>query len=356
MHGLIARCDGGGLANQTWEYYNAMKPDKTLVVDIDHLNGNRSNYDLYPNATFCNIHPIPDDTLRAFFKGLTSVFIAEAPYNTRFYDIAREMGVKTINQYNYEFIDWYDYPDAPFPDVLVAPSKWNYETMQAICDAKGVKHIYIHCPVNRDRLPFRQIKQARRFLHNAGKCAAQDRNGTMDLIRATKYLKTDAKVIIKFQGEQGLVHHMTMTTDDYLQYAKDYGDMSKIEFIVEDTPNYEDVYKLGDVMVLPRRYGGNCLPMNEALSCGMPVIMTDIEPNDMFLPGEWLVDTGLAGEFKARLPVQLYSAHPSALASKIDEFYNMTEDEMLAENQKADQLAESISWDVMRGEYKKLCQ
>jgi hypothetical protein len=45
-------------------------------------------------------------------------------------------------------------------------------------------------------------------------------------------------------------------------------------------PNYLDQYKDGDVLVIPRKYGGLCLPMQEALAHGIPVIMPDIEPND----------------------------------------------------------------------------
>lgn len=37
-------------------------------------------------------------------------------------------------------------------------------------------------------------------------------------------------------------------------------------------------------MILPRKYAGLCLPMNEALMSGLPVIMTDIEPNNVILP------------------------------------------------------------------------
>ena len=39
--GLIARADNTGLGMQTWEFYRAMKPEKTLVVDISAMNGNK---------------------------------------------------------------------------------------------------------------------------------------------------------------------------------------------------------------------------------------------------------------------------------------------------------------------------
>ena len=44
-----------------------------------------------------------------------------------------------------------------------------------------------------------------------------------------------------------------------------------------------------NALIMPRRYGGLCLPMNEALTSGLPVIMSNTSPNDAVLPGDWLV-------------------------------------------------------------------
>ena len=38
-----------------------------------------------------------------------------------------------------------------------------------------------------------------------------------------------------------------------------------------------------DPLILPRRYGGLCLPMNEALRSGLPVIMFNVSPSDAIL-------------------------------------------------------------------------
>src|SRR5581483_7515404 len=71
--------------------------------------------------------------------------------------------------------------------------------------------------------------------------------------------------------------------------------------------NYEDIYKKGSVLVLPRKYGGNCLPMNEALSAGMPVIMSNISPQADFLPDKWLVDAKESDiEFVPRVKIPVF--------------------------------------------------
>jgi hypothetical protein len=82
------------------------------------------------------------------------VFVAEAPYNYYLYARAKELGVKTAVQYNYEFFDWFMYPHFPMPDMLIAPSKWHYDEVEAWAKPRGIRHQYLHCPVNRIKLPF----------------------------------------------------------------------------------------------------------------------------------------------------------------------------------------------------------
>lgn len=354
--GLIARADNTGLGVQTYEFYLHMNPAKTMVIDIGMYNGNISHRERYPDGIF--IHGMPtDDDLRSFLEGLDVVFTAESPYNPNLYDIARQMGVKTVNQYNYEFCTWCEpgHEHEPIPDMLVAPSTWNYRRMDEMCERRGVKHVQLGCPVNRDRIPFIQREAFRTFLHQAGKSAAYDRNGTEIVIEASKYLETDAKIVIKFQGEQGLGHQATRSVQEYKELVKQRGNPDKIEFICEDTENYEDVYKLGDVLVLPRRYGGNCLPMNEALASGMPVIMPDISPNQT-LPRMWLVPAKHEGQIKTRIMIDTYSVDPRDLAKKIDQMYRMDSNDVILNTNIADHWARLHSWDDMKPLYRKaLC-
>lgn len=348
--GLIARADNSGLGMQTWEFYKHMQPAKTLVMDISDLNGNKVYLDRYPGAQVVKgILRAPD--IDEFLQDLDVVFVAEAPYSYHLYARARELGVKTAVQYNYEFFDWFVHPNYPKPDMLIAPSRWHYKDIQMFCLAENIKHVYLHCPVNREVLPARRINQARTFLHTAGRSAAYDRNGTCTVIEAAKFLKTQARIVIHFQGEQGLAHQTTMTTADYRSLLNAENKLGNIDMVVEELENYEDVYAMGDVLLLPRRYGGNCLPLNEALSVGMPAIMTDVSPNGGFLPHNWLIPAMKVDEFTPRTVIDIYAGHPADLARKIDEFYDMTEGQMTAENDRAINLGRSISWDAMKPQY-----
>ena len=351
--GLIARADNSGLGVQTWEFYRHMKPDKTLVVDISSLNGNKIYRERYPDGTFTTGFPNRGDIIE-FLKDLDVVFVAEAPYNYELYSIAKEMGVKTAVQYNYEFFDWAAYPHYPTPDMLIAPSRWHFEDVQKFCDERGIKHVYLHCPVDRQRLPFRKIKQAKTFVHNAGRSASHDRNGTQIVIDASKHLwQSDIKIKIHFQGAQGLAHQTTHDIAYYAERLRTHGNPDIVDIECFEHENYWGAYTEGDVMLLPRRYGGNCLPLNEALSVGMPVIMPDISPNDFFLPKMWLLPAERVGEFTPRTKIDIYGIDPIALGAEIDQLADMSELDFELHNSLANQFAEQISWDSMKWRYMK---
>jgi glycosyltransferase involved in cell wall biosynthesis len=350
--GLVARADNSGLGVQTYEFYIHMKPAKTMVVDISMLNGNQVYLDRYPGAQVVHGIPAHEDMVE-FLTGLDVIFIAESPYDYKLYNLAREMGVKTACQYNYEFVDWFSNPALPKPDMLIAPSRWYYNRMQHLCDQYGIEHVYLHCPVNRESIPRRTIKHARTFLHCAGKSAAHDRNGTLTVIEAAKYLDPSATIKIHFQGQQGLAHQATHSIETYVEHIKACGNPYNTTLIQHEYDNYADAYSQGDVMIMPRRYGGNCLPLNEALSAGMPVIMPDISPNNEFLPKSWLVPATIESQFTPRTTIEIYGCKPEELAAKINEFVRMGDEQFANDAEIANTLAESISWPVLKPRYKE---
>lgn len=349
--GLIARADNTGLGIQTYEFYKHMQPSKTMVVDISHLNGNKQYLDRYTDAMYVRGFPTPVD-IDKFLQELDVVFVAESPYNYYLYERARELGVKTVVQYNYEFFDWFANPHYPMPDMLAAPSRWHFDEIDDFAKKHGIKHEYLHCPVNRKALPFKERDRAYTFLHIAGKPAAHDRNGTETVIAASRHVKNpNASIVIHFQGEQGLAHQATHSFDYYVDYLHAHGSDRNIMMAQLDYENYADLYKDADVLLLPRRYGGNCLPVNEALSCGMPVIMTDISPNNDLLPRHWLVPTFKIGEFTPRTTVDIYASNDVVLAQKIDEFANAAPWWVALQSNNANAIAEQISWDTMKPKY-----
>ena len=47
--------------------------------------------------------------------------------------------------------------------------------------------------------------------------------------------------------------------------------------------------ELADVLLLPRRYAGSCLTMQEAAGCGLPIISLNLEPQNEWIPVSALV-------------------------------------------------------------------
>jgi glycosyltransferase involved in cell wall biosynthesis len=130
---------------------------------------------------------------------------------------------------------------------------------------------------------------------------------------------------------------------------------SNIDLIVDgrDVENYWNNYDQGDVLVAPRRYGGLHLPALEALGAGMPVVMTDISPNNTWLPNEWLLPAAHKGAFMVKQRVDYHSADHTALAALIDrlatdqDFYTKAKDD-------ATRLRQELSWDRMRPRYREV--
>lgn len=347
--GLIACSSNTGLGLQTKAFYDHLKPDRTLVVDISEFNHTAQHPDWYPDGTFVKGFPM-DWNIQKFVDGLDVILIAESAYNDYVYDYARYKGVRTVNQHNYEFFSWLALPISD-PDGFISPSKWHYEDVQKYCDEHARAHTYLHFPVDREAFPYHPISEAKVFVHNAGRPAIFDRNGTFSVIEASKHVKSDVKIRIHFQGEQGLAHQRSNAIHDYYEYAEDHGDMDKLILETSEYDHPSDIYNEGDVLLYPRRYGGNSLVLNEALSWGMPVIMTDISPNNELLPPEWLVPAFHKDTFTPRTQIDVYEADVHALAERIDWFASLDKTAMLGESAKADSIAEDISWGTMHPRY-----
>ena len=307
--GIIARSDNTGLGNQTRELTYMLNPTKVMLINSHSFNKNKqyperyNNYNIYPVRGF----PKAGD-ISAFLKGLDVVLTCETFYNNQFVDIARKMGVKTVLQYNYEFLDMVINPRISVPDILLGPSMWYFDHMQELFSDKS-KVIYLPPPIDHTKFDeVRKINMSKdhfRILHVGGKAASEDRNGTHSVIEMLRYSKTDYELVIKTQTPLNL-------------NVRD----SRVKIDHSDDPVRENLYKGFDLMILPRRYAGLCLPMNEALMSGLPVFMTDISPNNYVLPKEWLVKSEKTGTLRTRMMLDVYSADPKHLGKMVDKFIN----------------------------------
>jgi glycosyltransferase involved in cell wall biosynthesis len=306
--GIIARSDNTGLGNQTMELVKMLNPNKILLINSSFFNENEQHPEWYKGYDVLQTAkgmPHRREIL-TFLDGLDVVISCETFYHLELVDLAKERGIKTILQYNYELFGNLAHPEWTLPDVLLAPSIWN---LDVVMEKFGKKTKVIYLPPPTDHLLFSEAKEInlskdhKRILHIAGKKAAKDRNGTDSIFEMIKYSKEDYEIVIKSQ-----------TKFDSL--CRD----PRVKIEIDNTDDRQDMYKGFDAMVLPRRYAGLCLPMNEALMSGIPVFMTDISPNNAILPSEWLAESVIIDRFKTKSLVDVYSVNPKKLAKIIDDY------------------------------------
>lgn len=299
--GLIVRADFTGLGNQTRSLCYMLKPDKVLIIDSTPFTGNKQNFFWYDEFNTDKVLGFPDlSQLKQWFTGLTHVLTAETFYSDYAVNYAMRMGIKTYNQVNPEFYSHHVTP----PTKFFMPSHWYMSEYEELYPGRVV---FLPPPLYpNDFKAARKINfyrsGKRRFLAVVGKYASKDRNGTKSIIEALPYTKSDFELVIKSQ------HPLEFTVTDDPRITVEIGN-------VEDQ---QDLYKDFDALIYPRRYGGLALPANEALMSGLPVIMTDISPNDETLRKEWLVRSRVVDKLTTRIELDVYGADPKALAEKID--------------------------------------
>jgi len=309
--GIIARSDNTGLGNQTRNLVNMLKPNKILLIDSRPFNENQQHPEWYSeyNCITTRSGFAKREEIVQFLDGIDVVLTCESFYSEMFLSLAEKRKVKTILQYNYEFLDLIINPDQRMPNLLLSPSMWQIDHVKQVLGDK-TQIAYLPPPLDPDSFSLQRetnvLKNHNRILHVAGKFASKDRNGTSTVIDMLKYSKEDYELVIKRQTP--------IETD-----SRD----SRLIIDTSNTENNANLYSGFDAMVLPRRYAGLCLPMNEALMSGLPVFMTDISPNNFILPEEWLIESQKIGKLMTRMALDVYEADARTLANYIDNYVKL---------------------------------
>jgi hypothetical protein len=310
-----------------------------MLIDSTSFNGNKQNPEWYAGYNIKTINGFASaEEVSDFLQDLDVVLSCEIFYNNVFVNIAKAFGVKTVLQYNYEFLDYLNQPTWTLPDALLSPSSWYFED---VVKKFGDKTKVVLLPPPSATEAFRKARETNlkqkhgRILHIAGKAAIKDRNGTETVIEMMKHLKSDVVLDIRTQVEINLP-----VTD------------KRINIITDNTENHSDMYVGYDAMILPRRYAGLCLPMNEALISALPVFMTNISPNNDLLPPEWLVESTKISRLMTRTMLNVYEGDAKRLASLVD---NYLESDTLQEKQKAFDIGnKNFSYEALLDRYNKM--
>lgn len=337
--GLIARADSRGLGVQTKAFHDNLDVAKTLVVNCPSAQPLPLRRDWYPDGIWVDGLPTMSD-IEDFLEDVDVVYTAETGYSPALWDIANKRGIRTVLHANFEFLDHKDRPTQ-----WLAPSPWRI-------DEWPDSTIHLPFPVDTTKFPERELPAtATNLLHIVGRPTLDrhidlHRNGTIDVLTALKHVAADITMTIRCQ-KAGYVENLIDS------HGITWPSNVDLRIIAGDTENYWDNYTGQHALILPRRFGGLCLPANEAIAASMPVIMTDIDPNNTWLPRNWLVPAHQTGAFRAKQFIDVFTADPIGLGIKMHQL--ATDPGFYTEaKRKAQQLRYRLSWDTMRPYYQDI--
>jgi len=330
--GVIARADRRGLAHVTWEAARHLAPERVLLVDMGRLSPGAIHRDWYDDPTVVQFDGtyLPEAEVRRWLAGLDVIYTAETPYDWRLPGWAREAGVGVVVHVMPEF--WKAELRDSNPTAWWNPTSWRRDTLP-----ESTRLVPVPYPVDRFGPPAELYDGTGplRVLHPAGKLAAWDRNGTRLLFQALR-------------GVRRPVHVTVTSQDGMVPRATGLPANVTVDVVKGDRPEYWTGYADHHLMVLPRRYGGLCLPALEGAAAGLGLVMPDCSPNGSLplcaeIGGTW-------GETVAMPcgPVRLFQPNYRHLALALNELAD--DPELVRDGQaRAWGQAQLCSWEALTG-------
>lgn len=330
---LGARADRGGLASMTAEFARHLQPDRILGIDLGSRGRGPSDWSVYDGFDLTvndgMDSDLPASTVTRFLDGLDVVYLAETGYRADVASLARTAGVATVL---HAMPELWRADHAP-PDVVWAPTGWHLDWLPAATRIMPV-------PVARDRLPYRARRQAATLLHISAP-AMVDRNGSRLLRLALPHIRKPCRLLVSGPAVGIFPSQVGQVTVERAAPAGHYWDA------------YPDQ---ADILILPRRYGGLSLPMQEAASLGLPIVTLDLDPQNRWLPAETLVPARKWRQ--AQAPggaVDVHHCDHRALADTISRLLE-TPKAVNDTSAASDRWAATLDWTILAGRYRDLLE
>jgi len=297
--GVIGRSEQRGLGIQLTEFVKNMPVDRVLHVTIPKSKwpADLKAFGSVPvtNVTFDGC--LPELETRAWLHGLDVVFTAETVYDWSFIGWAKKANVKVVVQGNPEFY-------RNVRENLPEPDEWWWPTPWRSANIPEGPVVPVPVPTLTPVVAGAPDSDVLEIVHVAGHRAAGDRNGTELFLAALKFVTN--KINVRLYGQDG----------HFDKFKKQpHGLINVFEHGVEDRWQMFDGAHL---VVLPRRYGGLCLPAQEAMCAGCAVMMPDCSPNKF-----WPVVTMPCQPGQSQMtpagPIRTYYTKPRDIAAAIDQ-------------------------------------
>jgi glycosyltransferase involved in cell wall biosynthesis len=315
----------------TREFARHVRPDATVVVDICTGERGPARMERYPHGEVIrNLGPqLGDGEMRWLLERSDVVYTAETAYRDDFWYEANRAGVSTVL---HAMPELYNLPQNDRPTIVAVPTEWELGRMPN-------DTVLLPVPVATDRFSFRPRDHALTFLHQAAP-AMLDRNGTRTVINALPFVQQACRLVLRGCSPMRLPRHTNVEVifdpDSRTEYWEGYGD--------------------ADVLLMPRRYAGLSLPVQEAHGSGLPVVMTDLSPNDFYTDLRVPVRPEHANTAQMKGGwFTVYDGDPESLATVMDRLV-LNPSEVYKASLRAGLFAKTHSWERLGWRYARVLQ
>lgn len=191
-----------------------------------------------------------EQKLKAFLSGLDVVLFAETPYYRNLIPLCKKLKKRIVCIPMLEWTPPVRRGWTEGVDLFICPTETAYEEMK-----NEVPCRHVPWPIDIDRFKFRQRDNVKRYLYIHGSGGWKGRKGG-DVVQKAKRMWPEMPLTVIAQS----------------------GFSCPGAHIVASPRDNADLYKHGDVLLVPHRMDGLGLQPLEAMACGMPVIMTNGKP------------------------------------------------------------------------------
>lgn len=330
MLGMLVRDDNGGLGNLTYDAWRYIRPDVTVIVQSRPCRG-KPHPEFFEEAWTHTVrvsNPISDNEWRIIAKLADVWWTAETWYNHNAENIIRESGGTSI---------LYAMPE--LFSGSTADQIWNPTAYLQNSMPSGTKVVPWPIAVAPS---WHKRDGVKTLLHISGG-AQLDRNGTLLFLEALKHVKGECLVLMHQPDE---LHRLNARAFSRLPSNV------KVQQTSEYVESMQHLYDKADMLVLPRRYAGLCLPAFEAFANGCLVMMTDTHPQN-----EWPILPIPCRKQRTSLmkggKIPLWESSPFDIAAKIDVMLNATKDKVERFSEQGREWAVANSWEALLPVWKK---
>ena len=250
MLAVIGRADCSGLATMTREFCREMRAGKALI--LSYATRGATDATGIENATVIEPNQLTLDFAMRWLEGVDTLVGFETLYSTFVVSAAMKSKTRLVMFPMWECSPQY----VDMCDLLIALSDRDAEHYK--------QSVRVEWPVSRERYMKSDVSYPPiSFVHNAGSLGYHGRNGTEDIIAASRYLDGTNAMLFVRSGE-------TLPAS-----WQDRASIGSCVFSSDWVPR-ERLYHNADVFVFPMRFPGLSLPLIEAAACRIPTIVADL--------------------------------------------------------------------------------